>query len=1745
MSRFKKASYRAISLILILSVLLSLFSGISATAVDTPYEVKNDTSDIADLTNHLTDIAEVRYTKTNGTLAELTATPSSRFPYINDGDITTQFDGTDSEPAFFDIVSGYDRNSTTIDAIANRYTSGQRYLQIILPLKAKSTITNLLLVTAGTSSNPRTTTAKFEIFAAGSRDELFSNSVLIYDNTASKQQTLNFKFKEGKELKGITYVAMRVYDPSIDWNGLSALGIKNIYTRLKEFNVYGEVEPDTMSVSHNLDDIDLTSFISNVAEIKYTAADGSLRGLTATPSDRFPNINDGDLTTQFMGTYTEPSYFDIADGYNGNSKTMDAIKTAYVDGSRYLQVILPLRGISEISNIVLANGNSSNGSTLAADFEIFASDSLDTLFDNSVVRCNNKEAKKQIYNYQFKAGFLKDVTYVGLRLYDPCCDWKNVAEVHGVKNIYPRINEFNVYGSYVSDKYTVTDSSDGLDTSSSASTEKAKVYFAKDGGKEKLEVDTDKINNNNFDDVFTVEYPLAPFFDLADNFTADSKDVAAIGTKYITKNQRYVDVVLPLSGYTTVSNVLVSSKNAQVEALGVYEIFAADNEEELFNSSNSIAFYNNGTNRTKLQNFAFNEGKEPKDVLFVGMRIYNPISTWNGPEFETFVTENGVASLCANISEFNVYGDVKDTDYRVYYNTDSIDISKTLLFKAPSATFTIDGVETPIGEDLTKMYDYDFTTEYESSYRYAPYFTPAPGYTAEDKTTDAIGEIHNDGSRYMSIVLPLKGEADITDFIVVNAKTKMLMNGHYEIFASTEKNKLWNSENSVVEYDNSAARKIQNIKMNKGRELRNIRFVGIRIYDPQTTWEKSMMQDLVGKNGARIIHPRILEFNVYGSWSDPDFDPNYSNPRDTAEFDLSTLNTLYGDSLIKNLTPTYLVDGKMPKPPIDDTRLKKFKNIFNNSPLNKHEDLNLHVEYWKYGESELDLIFKINGTKEAMQIDGFAYQGVTGTSTNYRTGHYQVYVSMEYEDIFNESSLVYEYSVDEDGMMLGQVYEFETAPVGCYIAFKILDSAYAPTEEILDYPRISCLYVWGKEAILKGEPTNVALNMPINAYFRNGETLTDISDSNLTLDEIAMLTDSNTDSVVTIKANKSTGKTAEFIYNLCNDIDVSKIQVFAELSATAGFSQMKVYGSSSFIGVSDESNLMWTYNAEGSGKISPQMKTKNGTNVRYVRFVFTDVKDYLKLYEIYVEGLDTQMQKSRNLSTTLSAKSISVTKTNLESRKESYIDLDETEALQLFDGISDTYLSIFSDGLVGKDKYDIQISFGDLRTISSLELEFIKNIFDHRPAKINVYASETDGSLEGGELIGSFNPQELKGNSYTLKVRPRLARYLRIELAEFTENPLYETDEGSLICVALSNLKIIGTKVKGMQTSELDNSLITFTDPETEIKLTIVRHDLNDVFTDVVAINVVESEANLAQMRSLAGSSCMIVDKKIYSISMLDIYGNAVADIDGRSIKIGFPVSDNVDQYLIGDSSDSAEVIAQESVGSNGVIWATVKYNDKGLVVVSLLKMTTADDPYWDELGEDIVIGEDVPVDLVDTQYIVTDDNRFTVYGIENEIVSGVKLVATDVSATKSDQEYIDVVSATGNQVAVFYDIEYTLGGSEYIHDGILEYNYQIPMSVSDKYSDLAVVSVTDGDPFYLWSEVQGDSLCFQADANTDFAIVGTLDASAFQEDNIYSDTSEGVSPQTGEDNTAVAAIFALMMAAAYIAIRSSVKSKN
>ncbi len=202
--------------------------------------------------------------------------------------------------------------------------------------------------------------------------------------------------------------------------------------------------------------------------------------------------------------------------------------------------------------------------------------------------------------------------------------------------------------------------------------------------------------------------------------------------------------------------------------------------------------------------------------------------------------------------------------------------------------------------------------------------------------------------------------------------------------------------------------------------------------------------------------------------------------------------------------------------------------------------------------------------------------------------------------------MIYEFNANVQGQSRAQIIEFadDEMPDGRYFGIKFVDINFRNNVSS-DYFRLSFLSMWGKEAILKGHPDNLAENMPIDASYINGAERTRIDDNELTAAEVKNLTDGNKATFADINTSGDSRNKAELIYNLCGDDSVDKLAVTALIDANNGFSGMKVYSSLSYPGVFTDEALVWNYSAGSkTGNITAAKTFSKSKSMRFIRFCF-------------------------------------------------------------------------------------------------------------------------------------------------------------------------------------------------------------------------------------------------------------------------------------------------------------------------------------------------------------------------------------------------------------------------------------------------------------------------------------------------------------------------------------------------------------
>lgn len=976
------------------------------------------------------------------------------------------------------------------------------------------------------------------------------------------------------------------------------------------------------------------------------------------------------------------------------------------------------------------------------------------------------------------------------------------------------------------------------------------------------------------------------------------------------------------------------------------------------------------------------------------------------------------------------------------------------------------------------------------------------------------------GSIHMDIYYDFRSEVDLDYIVIGNHATPELVTGQYDVYIADSIDNLYLEDNLYASVDNRGAyesgstNRINVICFDKGNDkaVNKGRVVGIRIKNPVATTDASKNPVLVVNETQNNIYPRVTEFAVYGDYIDESFNPEATNGyTDFKNIDISTIKDNYGESLLKNAPATvYYGSNKM------EGMAATFQNIANKCANLETGYQDISVD----GEDVLYVGYKINGDKDLMRVDGFAHKGMLDDRLEYLTSYYEVYVAEDYSDLYLPENKAYTYhavtSGDEkekgyDFISSGQFVEFKTPKYGNFIGFKFIKHEY--TAMVYKNPRVSFLYAWGKEAVREVYETNAIKAMPADTYFVNekGKNV-NISESNLTVKEFFNLTDDNKSTSAVINTTDNGRETATLLFNLCSDVDIAGLELHTEISSKYNFTNFEVYAAKSLADINKESSIVWSgYMGSASGEVSKVKRLNKSKNARYVKFVFSGTGEYIKINDLSVIGPSTQANVQRNLTNILAKDNITVYKNEIGS--DSWVvqsNLPETRIGHMIDMNSDSFCPLLS-GTVGKHKYDIIVDLEDLRTINEINLDFLRHFENYWPEKVNVYVEETSAKIYSNNTEPTYVITKADINEkgiHAKLMKPRLARYIRIEFVEFTKNHHYIDDEGKqMIASMLAELDIAGSNVKGVQPSMESDLLVSFPFPEYNMQVDIMRLDTNDIFARLADVKVTKVKATNNQMLSINSAPYMkVIDKSVYKIEFIDINGNAIKDIDERYVMVYFdsiPGSTTV----VANASDKHEILQYETTEVGNQVGATIDWSKTADNVVAHCEYISSDDPYWSTIGDPEPTDEEEdngpqpehPEEWYDS--IRTTDGRFVVTPISaTPFKDGTEFKATDISESASDEEYYSVLEyAFGKKVAVYYDMELTYNDEPIEIDGTVNVSLTIPDFIKDNFTDLEIVYVDESGQFpFLYCETLDNTFNFEAYAMGKFVIIGTaLDGSS------------------------------------------------
>ena len=997
---------------------------------------------------------------------------------------------------------------------------------------------------------------------------------------------------------------------------------------------------------------------------------------------------------------------------------------------------------------------------------------------------------------------------------------------------------------------------------------------------------------------------------------------------------------------------------------------------------------------------------------------------------------------------------------------------------------------------------------------------------------------NGNGTVYVDMYYDLKDMVKLDYLVLSNHPTPELITGHYELYVGTCIDDIFNPENKIATVDNREAFKrgeynhitVVDFKGYEGR------VIAMRILDPISTHNQAdaITQSVIDKKILEVtddksnnIYPRICEFAVYGDYVDPNFDPEYRNGYiPFKDVKVENLRKDYGTSL---LTKNNIISAVNGSTAFSNSELNNLKTIVDNSYNLKAE---MHKDFEKItAANKVDISFAINpGDEEIMRVDGFAFRGMAPDRLGYAISHYQVFVAEELGDLYLDENMAYEYHAVTDGsektstkfdgspydyIDLGQLVEFNESKLGNYFGIRILNPVY--NVGLYGYGRLSFIYAWGKGATIEPYETNVASNMPIDAYFteQSGKKKA-VTNTNLTPEELRSFTDENEDTSGVIDTTGTNRDTLTIIYNLCANVDINGLDILSTFSDTKGFNEVAIYASKNLAGINDEDNLKFSaFTADKSGKSLITKTFAKTFNARYVRFVFKGTKEDVEINEIRIKGKSTQAtNKPKDLTVTLDKDSLLIYKTNIKTGSSILqTEIPEKRIKNMIDTLDNTFCPLLW-GVVDKHKYDIILNLGDLRTVNKMKINFVENAYEYWPTKVNVYIGETIGEANSEKSKPAYvidYEEILDGNGLAeIYVRPTLGRYIRFELADFAKNERYiDSDGKQMIATAIAEIKVDGTAVKGTQTDPQNDVLQSFTVKKHKMKVAVMRLDINDIFADLADVRITAQDATKEQLWSLYNIPYMqIFNKKVYKIEFIDIYGNVIKDINDRSVQVYFEIPKGYKNGLssIGDASDKTTIGLIESSENKKYCYTSINWSATSDNKVAYCGVVTDTDPYWDTLPGEPPSEDDYYDDEEwDDGSIHTTDEKFIVspFGC-SDFLTGTKFTAKDISQTASDDDYMAVLKvAEGKKVAAFFDMKLEYNGSDLELDGAVSITYQLPSYITDNFTDLEVVYLDDNnEPLFLYSEAYDTELIFETEAMGKFIVIGTaLDGSSSIDD--------------------------------------------
>ena len=1404
------------------------------------------------------------------------------------------------------------------------YENPNYYTDLTYSFASKSTVHEVWIyhyrkdsATQNDTSDRDMVTRVYQVYLSDKVGTLYDKDSLVctYENTDAKNMQ---KIKFAQPYTDKQYIGIRYLVPTVSKDASPV-------PRIFELAAFGTPTlPESTVTTGDFTSTDVVSDLTSAdnllfnREYKKLVQQNNTSIITSAYNGDKKAFTDGNLAHKDINNKI---YFDATTGAPHNV-------SPYLAPKYYTDISYEFEDNANINEIWVYNCDTTKYATYA--YQLFLSYNEDDLFlSESMVASYENTANAEYQKFVFDTP-IKNKGYFGIRiLMSVAPDTPNTSAGVPINGRNVRFAEVAVFGELKPELVKVTEDNYTQTTSDSALTVSNNLLYNREynsviqfengkdsskGAEAKLKADPKGYTDGNVSANVQLDGQIYFNADGTPKNTAPYND-----PKY------YTSVTYFLGGKSTVNEVWVYNANRADLTTHVYQIYLGDSRETLYNPENHIYTYTNENNTTR-QKFVF-----PKtfEGTYFGIKI---LVATSGD-----TTSLGINAHYARLTQLAVFGTVNEVTEEEKgdivikepdYIADLYKKYKRNLVKGytPKLYYNDgEGEKTATSANNVSNLTNENTTD--------QFFCGQPRFA--ELVGDSTVKYYKDGTeRYFKISFNLRTSCDISHILFVNCATEKFRTLDYEVYLSDNADDLFNGDKMVKHYKNTSLDLVNNIEFS---EAKTAQYVGFKILYPASEEIVPHLKD--GELIDDLVYTRLNEIAIFGDYTDPDFEfpPSYAIDPYMTNDQLAAL----GNSIVA---------GQMASCRYTDTPLKKgyYSNKelqFTDGDITTHVDVNNNTtETYKLkttdGSNYVDFVYSWDEVK--YDITGFLFAGCKkayDNSVQYYTGWYQVYIGDEIDDLFLPENIAFEYKWDGENYERGHLVNFDTPKRGAYFAIRILNPVSgAPTSIGM---RVAEIAVYGEKANIPILPTNLAINMPVEAYTENSKgDLKSVSEKELTAKEIKNLTDGNTSTTGSIK----TKNTVHLIYNLCNDANIDAFKL------TSNAKKYKVYATSDMNKIWSDSSLVYTYNGSGTNGITlPKSK-----NVRYVRFEISSFGSELNVSEVECIGGDNQILKYKKLSRSFSGNQLSLSSYDPKAKSQKYLLAQMNGSTSLvFDSGYNTPLG-FWGGTNDEVYLDLTLTLDDVRNIDKIALSFPKVLPGYSPTKLEIYTSEELSEFEDSEFdlkpVATYDGDAILG-TFTATFAPRLARTILVRFVCGHKD--YDPYLNNQMTFALTEFEVSGTAVKGMQKDPENEVLLTFKDKKTGVTVEILKYDTNDIFTKAAKLKVEKVDATLAQKKELATLGALkAIGDAVYKVSLLDASGNPLENAGGREVRISLPCDVEKYGYPLVAQSTKDGIVALDAVSEpTKQHFTTTVLEDTNYIVAAFI---SASDPYFEILNIEV-----------------------------------------------------------------------------------------------------------------------------------------------------------------------------------------------